>query len=421
MSGIEYMKNWIAKGNLILIAGILLAFIMPFGKIFVPPFIVLFVVSVIASPGFGRVSLKGISPKYLLLPVFFYLYHVIGMIWTKNYEYGLSDLEIKASLIIFPLIILFSPRHYFGSRFLKSISLATIAGCFISLIISNVSAWNLYADTGDICSFYYSNASIFMHTSYISLYIVFTLYILYSFSFKPNLLFWFFYVISLLLVFYLNLLSSKAGFFTFVLAMLFIAAELIIKRKWKNIILYFLIPSAVFASSIFYFPVSTSRIQTAVQTVQNKSSKEELNATGESTADRLLIWDAALSLSKKNLLTGSGTGDVKDELINSYNEKGLTYPVQLKLNAHNQFINTLVALGLPALILLIVILLIPFWVSLKNKYWLYAAFIAFFTLNIMVESMLEVQAGIVFFAFWNSVLWICLQQKILIKTPDFPG
>jgi O-antigen ligase len=201
--------------------------------------------------------------------------------------------------------------------------------------------------------------------------------------------------------------------------MLFIAAELIIKRKWKNIILYFLIPSAVFASSIFFFPVSTSRIQTAVQTVQNKSSKEELNATGESTADRLLIWDAALSLSKKNLLTGSGTGDVKDELINSYNEKGLTYPVQLKLNAHNQFINTLVALGLPALILLIVILLIPFWVSLKNKYWLYAAFIAFFTLNIMVESMLEVQAGIVFFAFWNSVLWICLQQKILIKTPDF--
>jgi len=408
MTKIE-IKEWLAKGNLIFISGVLFAFSLPFGKIFVPPFIGLFLLSVIISPGFGHIAYKGLTKIYLLLFSCFYLLHVAGLIWTENFQYALSDLEIKASLIIFPILFLFSPEKYFNSRFVKGITFSFFTGCFISVLISFCFAFNLYSKTSDICSFYYSTSSYFMHTSYLSLYIVFALFALYTKKYRPSSLFYIFYVIALILVFYLNLLSSKAGFITFVISMVFITTEIIIKKEWKNIVIYVVVPILVFGGSIFFFPVSTSRLQTAVETIN--TSQQELNATGESTADRLLIWKAALELSKNNLIIGTGTGDVKDELIKAYNEKGLKYPAQYKLNAHNQFINSLVTLGLPAMLLLISLLIIPLWYSIRAKNWLYFAFVTFFAFNIMVESMLEVQAGIVFFSLWNCLLWIDMRKS----------
>ncbi|PKP18955.1 MAG: hypothetical protein CVU05_12435 [Bacteroidetes bacterium HGW-Bacteroidetes-21] len=404
------IKAWLSQGKQVQITGMLLAFALPFGKVYVPPFIALFLISLIISPGFGRLEKPLGAKKFLFLLPVYYLLHVLGLLWTDNISYGLSDLEIKASLLLFPLFFFLAPSRYFDAAFLKKIVPAFLLGCFVSVVISGIFAFGMYLETKDICSFYYSNSSIFMHTSYLSMYIVFALYALYALDFKRSTFFYFLFGLTLFLVFYLNLLSSKAGLLSFIFVIAAILFEILIKRKFRLILVFVVFPVMVYLASSYFFPSSSSRMISAVSNLNQ--SEAVLNTTGESTADRILIWKVAYRLGMSQPFTGTGTGDVKDELIKTYVDNGLTYPAQLKLNAHNQFMQSFVALGIPALIILLISFIVPLWVSIRRKYWLYTVFILVFGFNILVESMLEVQAGIVFYAFWNSLLWVILANGL---------
>lgn len=403
------IKDYNQSGLFVYYTGILLALIMPLGKMFLPPFIVLFFLSLIISPGFGRITHSKSTIYYLILFSLFYLLHLFGLFYSQNLSNAFSDLEIKASLLLFPGLFIFTSNKFFNKRFFIGIIIAFFAGVVVSSLISVLYALHLYFLTKDVCSLYYSNSSYFLHTSYFSLYIVFSLYLIFYQKLYKIRGKWWIIIFAVILLFYFNLLSSKAGIFTLIMALIFIFIEIIFFRRRKKELIYVFISIIVIVSSILIFPVSSSRIQNAVTSLSQSST--ELKASGESTADRLLIWNAAWELSKENYWLGTGTGDVKDELIKKYTEKGMVYPAQLQLNAHNQFIQTLVALGFPALIVLILIFLIPLWISFRKKYWIYFAFLIFFGFNILVESMLEVQAGIVFFAFWNSLLWIKMQEN----------
>jgi len=388
--------------------GLLFAFFMPFGKQLLLPFIVLFLFSLLISPGFGKKSTIKKSRNYFIIFSSFYVLHVTGMLYTTNISRGLSDLEIKASLILFPLFFILSPNFLFGPRFFSGIVTAFFLGCFGSVFFSFIISSIQYFETGSLYVFYYSNSSYFLHTSYISMYIIFAIFsmVVINAQIKGKTIY---FILSGFLIFYLNLFSSKSGFITFFLAFVLMIIFLLYEKRFKRSVFLLIGALAMFLSSLFIFPESSGRIKVAVETI--KTNESELKQSGESTADRLLIWKTALELSRQNLWLGTGTGDVKDELVKKYIEKGMNHPAQLKLNAHNQFIQSFVALGFPALTVLILIFLIPLWLSFRKKYWVYFAFILFFAFNIMVESMLEVQAGIVYFAFWNLLLWIKMQEK----------
>ncbi len=81
---------------------------------------------------------------------------------------------------------------------------------------------------------------------------------------------------------------------------------------------------------------------------------------GASAAIRTVVWKAAWDVGNHNLPWGTGTGDVKDELLLRYKEIGAVHAEERKLNAHNQFLQTFAALGLPGLgALLLLMLLAP--------------------------------------------------------------
>jgi O-antigen ligase len=78
-----------------------------------------------------------------------------------------------------------------------------------------------------------------------------------------------------------------------------------------------------------------------------------------------------------------------------------------KLNSHNQFLNTSVALGLTGLICLLLCLGLPVLLTLKNINLLLWGFCVLSGLNFLFESMLETQAGVMFFAFFSTILCYC--------------
>jgi hypothetical protein len=50
---------------------------------------------------------------------------------------------------------------------------------------------------------------------------------------------------------------------------------------------------------------------------------------------------------------------------------------------------------------------VPAISAIRSEYYLYFVFILLFSVNNLVESMLETQAGVVFYAFFNAFLfWV---------------
>jgi O-antigen ligase len=114
----------------------------------------------------------------------------------------------------------------------------------------------------------------------------------------------------------------------------------------------------------------------------------------------MAIWKHSLHIIKGNLLFGVGTGDVKNELSMQYrasNEKTLE---SRHLNAHNQFLQTAIALGIIGLGALLLILTCAAMWTFQTKQHEATLLILLITINFLFEAMLETQAGVVFISFF---------------------
>src|SRR5690606_29888237 len=130
-------------------------------------------------------------------------------------------------------------------------------------------------------------------------------------------------------------------------------------------------------------------------------SKDELygiaNSTNESVLARIVVWDIAIQEVKKHPF-GVGTGDVKDHIIQKYKENKLDQFAEIKLNPHNQYLQTGVSIGWIGILLLILLQVCLILKGFKNNNWLLFSFSILCMFNMFFESFLEAQAGIVFFS-----------------------
>ena len=334
---------------------------------------------------------------------FFYLWHVAGMLWTTNTAFGLFDLEVKAVLLVFPLLAILIPRHATidTHRILHVFTLA----CIVSVLISLVAAGYRFGHEGDLRAqgelpadpawtnhFFESRFSRFVHPSYSAMYLCFALalvldraragvgrYMLLS---------------ALILIIGVLLCNSKAGW-------LVLAVVLGHALSWgalpgaqrRRLVLIAGAGLVVFAALFFAFPTVSGKITQAFGATEGIDP-----ASDQSSQLRRMAWDSAIALFREAPLTGTGTGDIKDELLRTYHERSYVHAESRRLNAHSQFLQTAAALGLPGLLLLPLMLLVPFIRALRERRTLYALFLGISVLNWAVESMAEVQAGVVFFA-----------------------
>ena len=66
---------------------------------------------------------------------------------------------------------------------------------------------------------------------------------------------------------------------------------------------------------------------------------------------------------------------------------------------------TFVTLGVFGFSLMAALLLIPLFRALRKGEYLYVSFLLIFAINILFESMLESQAGVIFYAFFNVLFF----------------
>jgi O-antigen ligase len=125
--------------------------------------------------------------------------------------------------------------------------------------------------------------------------------------------------------------------------------------------------------------------------------------TESSSDERLAAWDCSWDC-LKHAPWGAGTGDIKHVLMACYTAKGATAAIQHRLNSHSQVLQSGVALGWPGFLLVCALMFVPPAIGIVRKDPFLAIFALLFIINGAIESVLEVQAGVVFFILFLVVL-----------------
>ena len=85
----------------------------------------------------------------------------------------------------------------------------------------------------------------------------------------------------------------------------------------------------------------------------------------------------------------------------------IRYAIDNEINAHNMFFETIISVGVIGLLLLLAYFVIPLvlWIKTKHVDLLYFSFLFMMGFNMIFESVFEVQKGIIFFCFFNALLF----------------
>ena len=90
------------------------------------------------------------TPAVLL--VAFYLLHVVGLLWTSDFEYALKDLRVKLPILIMPLVL--SGMESLDRKRFNFVMLVYVVSVFVATLFSSVSYWRHdYEDIREISHF----------------------------------------------------------------------------------------------------------------------------------------------------------------------------------------------------------------------------------------------------------------------------
>jgi len=336
-----------------------------------------------------------------------YLIYLLSLSYTSNMDSGWFDLEVKLTLFLIP-VILFSYPLLSKSETLKLL-ISFISGCFVATAICLINATYRYFETGNVNVFLYSNFSFLFHPTYFALYLNFAIVILLGFIIDNRYSSKYLKIIYPLSILFLSigilLANSKSVFLTYVFTFFIAGIYWGFKKGIVKISVMLSLGIIIIIAVIFIkIPFLSGRVKASVGIVGNIIHKEKVNDY-ESTSQRLQAWESSIAIIKGNFLTGVGAGDVKDVLIEEYTKQHYEYLVEKKLNSHNQFLQTFIATGIVGFLILISLFIFPLINSFKRKNFVYFSFLMIILLNLLTESMFETQAGVVFFAFFNSYLF----------------
>jgi len=382
----------------------LIAFLIPGYIFFTPICIIAYILFWLLEGNFGQKVNAWRKNKYALLFSGFYILYLLWLIRSPDLQSGLFNIQVKLSLGIFPFM--FASEAEASPTKQRIFMWAFIAGCIIKgLVCIALAIWKYY--TLGIYEFTYSQFSWAVHPSYYTMYIDMALLFIFQMittdkmhikrKEKAGLL-----LAALFLLFIIMLLQSKAGWACTVLLVVTILVRLFINKTYRKFAIIVFTGSIAIAA-VTYFTMITKQ-RSRINVVELLASSGKMDSTSaESTQARYYIWKAAKQVILQQPIIGYGTGQAWKKLQEQYAADNYTGPAKKMLNAHNQYLQCAIDTGIIGLLYMIVCLVLPLIKAIKERRFVYGVFIGIFIINMLVESMLEQQAGTMFYGLFNSL------------------
>ena len=399
-----------------------LVFTLPFITHLLSYGVILACIATLFQNNFKEKLLKAFSNRGFIIIISFYLLHIIGLLYTKNFSRGLTILQVKLTLILIPFVVFVSSESI--NKHIRLITVGYVAGNLLAAIICIVISFKLTFQNGvfspsiyksfsdwpffkllfaGYTHFNYSFLSHFVHVNYFSVYILLAMYIVYrelvdkwtKLGIGKKIMMFFLIFFFLIMI---MLLQSRATILSLLIVSLIEIILLLRKSGYFGVKILAILFIITIAFLTLFKTERFLRITESVQELSYEKLKEkEL---------RISLWESSFSLIGKHPLFGVGTGDVKDEYSNNYSERLKKITGGKYYNAHNEFIQTTMQLGLIGAVILFLLI---FWPLIYHKvYRLNLYYIFFFIIIIIVnfsfESMLNRFNGVIFFSLFYSLL-----------------
>lgn len=359
-----------------------------------------------------RPRLKGHLADALPLLGLLVLYVMLlaGLAFTSDVWSANREVEYKLSFVVFPLLALLLPPL---SR-LQLDRLLTIftTGCGIFLVASVATGACRAMLTGDWRYLSYEDLSAVFHPSYMSAYQTVALFHVLDLGRRGE---WLggsrkLHVVLLLLIpVYIAMLASRAGMLGALIVLGYFAWSMRDQYPGRRrSFMHVLLAAALLVASSLALPVTQKRL---TRITHNPAAGNNEPARGSSEL-RMVAWQSGWSVLVDHPL-GLGTGNVQRALEREYARTGEVYAYRRGLNAHCQYLQTALELGWFGLSVLVFCLLTFLWRVWRAVQPALAAIAGLVLFHALVESFLEVQAGIIFTAFWMLCAYLSAQARVM--------
>jgi O-antigen ligase len=421
-----FKAGWLRQLQLFLLC--FLAFAIPFPFLFSAVVIILLSLVWLLRVNIKELCLSIKERKALWPWLLYFALFGISYFYSDNKSQSLFDLQSKLSLLLFPLII--GAGTAIDKILAERIFIFFIAGISVAACLSIGNAIHVYLQTGQTDHFFYHSLVSIpdMNAVYMAL---FTLLSLSALLFFP----WETYftgkyrhlrsgLIALQTVFFI-LLSSKMLLVLFFMLVVpfylwrnFKHAQI---ARWKILLLV-----GIFTGLFITLITTHNPIRKRYEEIVDKNDLHKAWLKDYSHEDqskfsnltiRVIAWRLGMeNIIEKNLwLTGSGNGDAQD----LQNQKMQYYHVHnwhsgifdesselYNVNLHNMFLQSLLMIGIPGLILFSIIIFMPFFHIRQIRYKLvFLIFHVSVFAYMLQEAALQSQAGIVYYSFFAQVFW----------------
>ena len=360
-----------------------------------PLLVVNTIVRIVVARRIGNPSLSKGARWALWLMVAFFAYQLVSMLYTVNQADGWDMILRRLPLLLFALCPLAADSGYLSRdrvRVLMWIFTLSLAVKFIIRFIIMLSESHKFVFAASFDP---------VHHTYIAMYLMFVIGFLYSewlnhrkeMSRTVLLLFC---LVVLIMLAYLVMVLSRTGIAGLVVMVFAIIAYHIFGLKEVRRGLLMLAAVAVVGTGVYFLLPDSSRRLT--QTFEEMSE-------GDTSDARYLIFGSSLKGIGQSLPWGVGIGDKNDVLAKIYEETGEDYAIQAQYNSHNIYLDAMLTMGIPGLLLLLAALAVPTVMAWRRRDFILMSFIFSFAFSGLFEAILNRQMGIMFVGlFWMILL-----------------
>ena len=357
----------------------------------------------------------------LLFPLYFILL-CIGVSYSSDVTNGLMYIERSISFFILPICFATGRRIPFVTLVRTGwIFTFTTVTASLFCIIQNI----LYFRNNEIpfgrffdweYSYIHLSGFIQLHPTYFSIIVLIAIYLL---IYLPGQRRWTLMILRAVVIaflfIFLIMLGTKIGILIFILFTNAAFIAYLRRKKMISLIFGYVLVNILMVGIAFRAHVIYWRFLMAYETFKNT-----LNGT-EKSDYRIFHWKCASKAISQKPLFGWGTGDSHYPLNECYEGMGMNELVNY--NAHNQFLETWIKIGLGGLLVTSLCLLYPLYKSIRNRHHLFISIFATYLVIAFTESIFSVQKGIALFSLIASIYLghIYVSRPKALHQTEFPA
>jgi O-antigen ligase len=325
---------------------IILAFLIPLTVSGANTIIVIICVLWLFSGNYKSKFNEIISSKLMIASIVFYFAHVLGMIWTKDLEWGLHILhKMWYFLLLWPILFTLVKKEYLNLY---------ISFFLLAILVTESASYLVWFEIIEP----FKNATVenptpFMsHISYNPI-LAFAIYlVLHQLFFNKklsNLLFSFYGFFAVAMSINMFITGGRAGQVGFFIMLSILVFQFFDKQRIKSLLVIFIMIPSIFIGAYQYSDLFKERVDLVI--IEFKDVERDVHHT--SIGLRINFAINSFEVIKQNPIIGVGTGDFPSEYkkINQINTPRLPNAT----NPHNMYTLVTMQLGLIGLVSMLAI------------------------------------------------------------------